>query len=306
MEIPSIPILISRFAVGPRLSSALLRQLSFISIACLGAWAPGPPAGPESETSVGAWKKLEPGLELAAFPATRKSETGDSIIRILRIDPERFDLCLASASAPGEGKLLTARQWCARRNLVAAINASMYQTDYRTSVSLMRSEGHVNNPRVSKDNSILAWGPKAPDLPRVMMIDRQRDDFDRLKDLYRSLVQNIRVISWEKSNVWQQQARRWSNALVGVDGEGRLLFIHVRSPYSVHDLADMLLALPIGIARAMYVEGGVQAQLYVGGRGEALELTGIPEGFEESDESARSAWPIPNVLGIARRTDAGK
>src|SRR4029434_2394275 len=101
------------------------------------------------------------------------------------------------------------------------------------------------------------------DLPRVMLIDRQRDDFERLKALYRSLVQSIRVISWEGINVWQQQARRWSNALVGIDGDGRLLFIHVRSPYSVHDLAEMLLELPIGIARAMYVEGCAQAELYV-------------------------------------------
>ena len=189
---------------------------------------------------------------------------------------------------------------------MAAINASMYQTDYRTSVSLMRCDGHVNNPRVSKDNSVLAWGPKAPDLPKIMMIDRQRDDFDRLKSLYGSLVQSIRVISWDGANVWQQQARRWSNALVGVDVEGRVLFIHVRSPYSVHDLAEMLLALPIGIARAMYVEGGAQAQLYVGSKKESLELIGIPEGFDDGDGAAQSAWPIPNVIGVVRRSSKEK
>ncbi len=272
-------------------------------VAAIGILAPVPDAGAKTEPSMGRWKRLEPGLEMGTFPASRPSETGDSTIRILRIDPERFDLRLVNASAPGEGKLLTARQWCERQNLVAAINASMYQTDYKTSVSLMRSEGHVNNPRVSKDNSILAWGPKAPDLPKVMMIDRQKDDFERLKGLYRSLVQNIRVISWEGTNVWQQQARRWSNALVGMDEEGRLLFIHVRSPYSVHDLAEMLLSLPIGIARAMYVEGGAQAQLYVGSRHESLELTGIPEGFDADDQAARSAWPIPNVIGIVRRME---
>ncbi|HEU5181510.1 MAG TPA: phosphodiester glycosidase family protein [Candidatus Polarisedimenticolia bacterium] len=280
-----------------------MRRIPLVAAACFGILAPAPDTGAKTESSMGRWKRLEPGLEMGTFPAPRPSVTGDSTIRILRIDPERFDLRLANASAPGEGKLLTARQWCERQNLVAAINASMYQTDYKTSVSLMRSEGHVNNPRVSKDNSILAWGPKNPDLPKVMMIDRQKDDFERLKDLYRSLVQNIRVISWDGINVWQQQARRWSNALVGVDDEGRLLFIHVRSPYSVHDLAEMLLGLPIGIARAMYVEGGAQAQLYVGSKHESLELTGIPEGFDADDQAARSAWPIPNVIGIIRRSE---
>lgn len=284
----------------PRLNNPV-RRLSLVAAACFGILAPGPDAGAKEKAAMGRWKRLEAGLELGTFPAPRPSATGDSIIRILRIDPERFDLRLANASAPGEGQLLTARQWCERQGLVAAINASMYQADYKTSVSLMRSEGHVNNPRVSKDNSILAWGPKTPDLPRVMMIDRQRDDFERLKGLYRSLVQNIRVISWEGTNVWQQQARRWSNALVGIDGDGRLLFIHVRSPYSVHDLAEMLLNLPIGIARAMYVEGGAQAQLYVRSEHESLELTGIPEGFEEDSQGSRNAWPIPNVIGIVRR-----
>lgn len=284
----------------PRLNNPV--RLSLVAAACFGILASGPDAGAKEKAAMGRWKRLEPGLELGSFPAPRPSETGDSTIRILRIDPEHFDLRLANASAPGEGKLLTARQWCERQGLVAAINASMYQTDYKTSVSLMRSEGHVNNPRVSKDNSILAWGPKAPDLPRVMMIDRQRDDFERLKGLYQSLVQSIRVISWEGTNVWQQQARRWSNALVGIDGDGRLLFIHVRSPYSVHDLAEMLLDLPIGIARAMYVEGGAQAQLYVGSKHESLELTGIPEGFDEDSQGSRTAWPIPNVIGIVRRS----
>src|SRR4029453_7977406 len=87
----------------------------------------------------GVWRTLEPGLEVTAFPAPQKAVVGDSLIHVLRIDPTRFELRLLNASAPGFGRPLSAREWCQRHGLVAAINASMYQTDHKTSVSLMSS-----------------------------------------------------------------------------------------------------------------------------------------------------------------------
>ena len=88
------------------------------------------------------WQHLETGLEFGEFLAPQPSETGDSLVRILRIDPDYFELRLMNASAAEAHNRLTAKEWCRRYDLVAAINASMYQTDYRTSVSLMRSKGH--------------------------------------------------------------------------------------------------------------------------------------------------------------------
>ena len=253
------------------------------------------PVGPAAQKAkpLEAWVALEPGLDLGEFPATRPSDRGDSIVRVLRADPSRFDLRLMNASAPDQERALTAREWCARGGLVAAINASMYQTDQRTSVSLMKTATHVNNPRLSKDRSVLAFDRLDASVPPMALIDRDCDDFESLRGKYGTLVQSIRMISCRGANVWTQRPQRWSAAAIGRDAQGRVLFIHARSPYSTHDLIDILLELPLGLERAMYVEGGPEAQLYVRSGGREREWVG--------GEDNHRAWPVPNVIGIARR-----
>jgi uncharacterized protein YigE (DUF2233 family) len=272
--------------------------------ACAGLLAAcllGGAAAAEPDAAATPWRELEPGLELAAFPASQPALVGDATIRVLRIDPARFALRLLNASASGAGNLRTARGWAQEHALVAAINASMYQTDYLSSVSLMINRAHVNNPRVSKDNAVLAFDRKDTEVPRIQIIDRKCQDFEGLREHYQVLVQSIRMISCHGSNVWSPQDQKWSIAAIGMDAAGHVLFIHSRSPYSVHDLIDMLLALPIGLRSAMYVEGGPEAQLYVNAGGEELEFYGSLEtGLFDADANPR-AWPIPNAIGVVRR-----
>ena len=77
-----------------------------------------------------------------------------------------------------------------------------------------------------------------------------------------------------------------------------MLFIFCRSPYSVYELIECLLGLPIDITRAQYLEGGPEASLYVSAGGRALEFVGSFEtGFNPSDDND-SFWPLPNVIGV--------
>jgi hypothetical protein len=254
-------------------------------------------------TSGETWKRLEDGLELGIFTAPSPSDTGDSKIRILRIDPTRFELRLLNASASTAGKPRTPREWSRQHGLVAAINASMYQADYRSSVSLMRTRSHTNNPRLSKDKTILAFDPLDPGVPPAQIIDRSCQDFDSLQNHYGTLVQSIRMISCAGRNVWKQGPDKWSTAAIGMDAKGQVLFIHVRSPYSTHDLIDILLALPIELRNTMYVEGGPQAQLYVSSGDHQLELTGSHAATFLLGDDTVPALPIPNVVGVARRAN---
>jgi hypothetical protein len=260
----------------------------------------------ERQAAARGWRTLEPGLELGQLPSPKPSALGDSMIRLLRIDPGRFDFRLLNASADKKGRGLTARRWCIEEGLVAAVNASMYQQDYRTSISLMRTRTHVNNPRLSKDMSILAFDRLDPGVPPVMIIDRQCEEFDVWKEKYGTFVQSIRMLSCKGKNVWTQQPKEWSTAAIGTDERGNVLFIHVRSPFSTHDLIDILRTLPIALSRAMYVEGGPEAQLFVRSGGEEHEFVGSYEtAFMENDDNDQ-AWAVPNVVGITRRAGASE
>jgi hypothetical protein len=250
------------------------------------------PATPSS------WEALEPGLELRAFDGPRGAP-GDGKIFVVRIDPARFELRLLNASAPGQGTSSTARAWAERSGASAAINASMYQEDFRTSVSLMRTRDHVNQRRVSKDRSVLAFDPLERGLPPVRMIDRDCEDLDRTTHAYGTVVQSIRMVSCQRKNVWSPSERRTSAAAIGVDSKGHVLFIHARSPWPVHELANALLTLPLDVQQAMYVEGGPEAQLFARGGGREIERVGAFEAAPAADN--RDAWPVPNVVAAVRR-----
>lgn len=249
------------------------------------------------------WLFLEPGLELGVFASPKKSIIGDSLIRVLRINPENFEFRLYNSSATRDGKHRSARDWATARGLTASINASMYQTDRLTSVSLMKTKNHVNNRRISKDKTIFAFDPKESSLAKAIILDKECREFDRAQKKYASLIQSIRMISCKGKNVWKQQKKFWSIAAIGMDKNGNILFIHSRSPYSAHDFINILLKLPIDIKRAMYTEGGHVAQMFVQSGKNVFEFIGsYSTGSHESDNNF-IGWPIPNVIGIVRKSE---
>lgn len=267
-----------------------MRSLILLSILCL--------ARPVSGGEI-AFVPLRPGLELATLRVPPPDGDPDPVLHILRIDPKRFDLTLVTAKARGEDTT-TAKGWAQRAGLVAAINPSMYQTDHRTSVSLMVGKGVVNNPRVSKDNTILAFDrPKGRAGARI--IDRTCEPLSRLRKQYTSLVQSIRMIDCKGKNVWALQDKKYSHAVIGQDTQGRILFIHTRAAWRTHDFVNTLLAMPISLKRLQYAEGGPEAQIYVKAGGVELERFGSFEtGFVENHLN-KKAWPVPNVIGVIPR-----
>jgi len=287
-----------------------MRCIAIIILSCffvfIGSTQPGAgqQAGDTASKSADGWQKLADGLELGILDSPQPAEIGDSKIRILRIDPERYELKLLNASVSKKGRPLSAKQWCRQNDLVAAINASMYQEDFKTSVSYMRTRTHVNNPRIrEKDMTILAFDKLGADVPDVKIIDRQCEDFKLWKNKYGSLVQSIRMISCTGKNVWRQQSKKYSTVAIGIDTAGRVLFIHVGSPYSTHDLINILKTLPLQIARAMYTEGGPQAQLYIKTGAQEYEFVGHSEIDLSNNTNSLFSWPIPNVVGISLRKD---
>jgi hypothetical protein len=235
------------------------------------------------------WRTLQPGVELAQVgpEATR--------LYLVRIDPKRAALQAVMASAT-DGQPRTAAEWCRTRKLAVAINMGMYRDDKRTNAGHAHAPGHANNPRWNpKYNSALGLGARA-----AVMLDLDvAGARERLAD-YGTVVQNLRLIRAPGRGVWSQQERRWSEAAVALDKDGRVIFAFSRSPHSMYDFNQRLLGLPLGISAAMHVEGGPEASLSIHTGGVDLDLNGSYEtGFNENDDE-RAQWPIPNVLAVRR------
>jgi hypothetical protein len=260
-------------------------------------------AATSAETS-SAWSTVAPGLELGHFRATVAPVVGDGIITVLRVDPAVWDLKLLSSSELGALTNRSVHRWCRDHKLVAAINAGMFATDHRTHVGYMRNASHVNNEVANSYQSVAAFGPLKDGLPAFRIFDLDEDDLADIIADYRSVIQNLRLIKRPGLNRWEPQERHWSEAALGEDREGRPLFIFTRSAFSMHDLNEVLLELPVELVCAQHLEGGPEAQfsLHVGDI--SLDLVGSFEtNFMESDTNTL-AWPVPNVIGLVEKEPA--
>jgi uncharacterized protein YigE (DUF2233 family) len=245
------------------------------------------------------WKEVDEGLLVAEFESVFNNTPYS--ITVVKIDPEYYSFRLLCATEHGR-QPLTPKEWASKYQMVAAVNAGMFQEDGLTSVGFMKNFAHVNNPRLSKANAILAFNPVEKNIPEIQLIDRECQDFNGLRQKYQSFVQSIRMISCNQQNVWSRQDARWSTLAVGMDAKGNVLLLFSRTPHSVHDFIDILLSLPLSLQSAMYLEGGPQASLYLSTSGMTLERCGVWGGLENS--SIQFPLPVPNVIGISKKPRA--
>lgn len=245
------------------------------------------------------WTELGRGLELGRFPLEGHGYSGAKV-HVLRIDPRLWELTLHGLPR-GESEGYTAREWVRREGLVAAINAGMYQVDYRTHSGYFAADGAVLSRGVNPYLSAAAFAPVDPADPPFRIVDLDEEPLAAVTARYRRVAQNLRMVKRPGENRWSPQARRWSEAALGEDREGRALFIFCAAPLPLDRLIEALLALPLGLVAAQHLEGGSQAQLFVAAGGERVELVGSHEGVFSPSELGRPAHPIPNIIGVRQR-----
>ncbi len=254
-------------------------------------------AGSAPNQSAIRWRAIATGVEYAGHKITESPDTSNGILHIVRIDPTKAKLRSLMSSALDRQRR-TARAWCADFGMVAVINAGMYDIDYLTHVGYMRSGGHVNNAKWAKGyNSILVFDPLRAGLPSVQILDDVEDKSGILRN-YGTVIQNLRLIKGYGQNAWKEKSKRWSEAAIAIDKQGRVLFLFMRSPFPLYELNEKLLALPLDITHAMHLEGGREASLSICTRELQLHLSGSYEASFMDDNGNMSQWGLPNIIGV--------
>lgn len=240
--------------------------------------------------TVAEWKPVGAGVEYRTFPFDQ------GVLHVVRIDPAKAELGLGLRSREG-GATRTAAEWAKQRGFSVTVNAGMFQTDYVSNVGKLVDGAHVNAPRFNHYRSVLVFGPKDEGLPRAQLIDLDVDGAEALAAKYATQVQNLRLIKAPGVNLWKPNARKWSEAAIAQDADGRLLFLFSRVGLEMSAWNDLLLKLPLKVTKAMHVEGGPEASLSIHGGGVDLDLCGSFEtGF--FDDGNAKQWPLPNVVGV--------
>ena len=141
--------------------------LIFIALGCC--------SNPTVEQSV--WIKVDDGLHYSEFSVPIESGAGNSKILIVKVDPGLYDCVLLSTSEQTGGQAQNVIEWAEKYGLIIAINAGMFQRDFKTNVGYMKNYNHFNNPRIHKNYaSAFAFNPRNPELPRVRIFDTDTDN----------------------------------------------------------------------------------------------------------------------------------
>ncbi|MDP8220680.1 MAG: phosphodiester glycosidase family protein [Candidatus Stygibacter frigidus] len=244
------------------------------------------------------WQTISKGLEYGKFKLAVPSSSGNSTVDIVRINPDQYDFELLLASEH-ENKKRTIETWADDFELIGGINAGMFQQDYLTNTGYLVNYQHSNNPsRHSSYKMYFACNPKEKGLPEAQMIDWRQPKASELCEKYHSVVQGIRMIATGGRNVWSKQADKWSEAALGQDKDGNILLIFCSSPYTMHDLINLLLQLPLNLDKMMHLEGGPEASCYIETKEFHLRCVGTFESSFFDNEDQQSFWQIPNVIGF--------
>jgi hypothetical protein len=254
----------------------------------------------------GPWKRLEDGLELGIFHSNTPSLFGSSEISILRVDPRLWDLKLYTIQELGYDTSITAKEWSARLNLTAVINAGMYLHDVTTHVGYLQAGDTIQSNHINRYQSVAGFSPKDKALPpfRIFDLDEDKTTIAKITAQYSYVVQNLRLIKRPGINRWTQQNQRWNEAALGEDKQGRALLIYSRGRLSVHDFNELLLSLPIDLVSAQHLEGGKEAQLYINHVQHTEEIANSLDNPFLAHSSGLKAWPIPNIIGVSKKSAA--
>jgi len=254
---------------------------------------------PDQGLTIGEWTPLAPGLELGLFHSDVAHPVGDGTIRVVRIDPAHRELVVHTAVGVSEGSSQGwkgADAWARDHELFAVINASMFHPGGESVFALRTPD--ARHPTAWRDDASAALliGPTGEG-PAARLVDTACTGRERV-DAYSTVVQNWRLIGCDRVPIWKRNGKIWSHALLGADGQGRILFIHARTPWNTRVFTEVLLGLPLDLRTLAYAEGGPEASLVVrAGGAERVWVGSYETGFTEHDRN-RQTWNLPSVIGV--------
>ncbi|MFO0724208.1 MAG: phosphodiester glycosidase family protein [Myxococcota bacterium] len=252
------------------------------------------------------WTTLGKGLEYAAIPA--RSGTSDrGLLEVVRVDAQAAHLQLYASKAQHTPNL-TAAAWADRIRdqtedappAVVVINAGMFARDQQTHVGMMACGKETHGTAWHKRYaSVLVFDPKEPEedaRPTATVLDLDAPGAKAEVARYKNVVQNLRLIRGRGEGVWSDSSRRWSEAAIGEDRQGRLLLMFTREGHSMPAFNARILR-ELGVVRAQHLEGGPEASLSIRSRALNVDRAGTFEtNFFQGDN--RAQWALPNVLAV--------
>lgn len=238
-------------------------------------------------------------VERVRLPRAPEVDVGDRLATIVRVDLAVYRLRFLTESHEGPRRPLP--DWVRDFHLAGGINAGMFLPSGRSCGFLM-AEGEVRSdrhPAADRWNALIGFSPTGGGDP-LAIGGGCGHDLSAMRSRYASVLQSRRLMIDCEGAPTDWRTNRFSAAAIGRDDEGRAVLVHVRTPYRMQVLSEML-SSGLGLRGLAYMEGGPEASLVVSEPGVAVsEMGSYEDGFNPNDDN-HAFWDLPNVVGFERR-----
>ncbi len=243
------------------------------------------------------FRTLQPGVEFATVQGDPYCRMGPSDIAVLRLDPRRVRLRMAHYTQLPDRAPLDILDWERRIGALAVFNAGQYYPDY-SYMGLFVSQGKPISPHAHGvfKAALVADPARGGAAAHVLDLDREPLPTDPLP--WREVAQSFLLFDdTGKIHVRRSNLTTY-RTIVGEDHQGRLLVISTEGGYTLYELAGLLRTLPLGLTRAMSMDGGEEATLTVNAGGFRYANFGhrLPNG--EVPNPLRPTVPLPAVVAV--------
>jgi uncharacterized protein YigE (DUF2233 family) len=212
------------------------------------------------------WRALRAGAEFTTLRGEPWCRSGSAELGVLRVDAGRVPMRVRHFTAEPAGRPLDILEWQRNTGALAVFNAGQYYPDLRY-MGLLASGGTVISraPHPTFQAAFVA-GPRGPRRPaRVLDLARERLDPDTLG--WAEVAQSYMLFD-RTGRVRVRRSDQVANrTAVAEDKEGRIVVVVSEGGYTLYEFARLLQSLPLGLAQAMAMDGGREAELVVNSGG---------------------------------------
>ena len=227
------------------------------------------------------WEKIDEGFEVRSIQLEGQSYQSLIKLRILRIDPDRFQIRVIDSRAFGVDRM-EIKDLARRVQALAAINGGFFLPDYRP-LGFLVVDGREANPLRKAD-----WG--------IFLMQDNRPRIIHTKELQnegritQALQVGPRLVAGGKEKIMKRQAARRSALGITLNHQIILLSTEDTEAY-LQDLARIF-RLPasdggLECRDALALDGGGSAQMFAEYRSLLIDIPG--------------QWAVPNGIGVFKK-----
>jgi len=246
------------------------------------------------------WRTLRPGVEFATLQGEPYCRHGSATVAVLRLDPARVRIRVRHYSAEPEKRPLDILEWQRRSGALAVFNAGQYYGDY-SYMGLLESRGEVVSRRTHPTfKAAPVAGPRGGGTAiRVLDLSHVRLDPDSLG--WGEVAQSFMLFDRDGTVRVRRSDQVAARTAVAEDRAGRIVVLTSEGGYTLWDFAQLLKKLPLELAQAMAMDGGLEAEMVVSAPHFRYASFGQWEHGRAEREAPRPPVPLPAVVTVSAR-----